>query len=88
MVTNYQMSHKGLNKDELPWGIQGLPMSKRLSQPCTNHTEGQVNTCVTSNIKIVNILLYISWNVLKQETKLSVLSPYLKFHWNVTTDKK
>ena len=61
-------------------GYAGLTYEQRLFQPRTNHAEGKVDTCVTSNIKIVNILLYISWNVLKQETKLSVLAPYLKFH--------
>ena len=44
-AANQQMSHKGLDKEELPWRVQGLPVTKSLPQPRTNHAEGQVDTC-------------------------------------------
>ena len=76
MTTNHQMSHTELNKDELPWDIQGLAMNKRLSEPCTNHAEGQVVTCVTTNTILLRSCIYISRHVTKQsckETKLSII---------------
>ena len=81
METNHQMSHKGLNKDELPWDIQGLPMSKRLSQPCTNHVEGQAVTCVTSNMLLLIPCIYLSRQVTKHKCKENedvIISSYLK----------
>ena len=77
METNHQMSHKGLNKDELPWDIQGLPMSKRLSHPCANHAEGQADTYVTSNTILLISYINISNHVMKQsckEMKLAVIT--------------
>ena len=39
-VTNQQMFHKELYKDELPWGNQGLPVSKFLTNLCTGYVGG------------------------------------------------
>ena len=66
-------------------GYPRLTREQRLFQPCTNHAGGQVDTCVTSNNKIVNILLCISWNTLKQEKKLMYLLLTLNLNGNITT---
>ena len=65
-------------------GYPKLTREQRLFQPYTNHAGGQVNICVTSNHKIVNILLCISWNTLKQEKKLMYLLLTLNLNGNIT----
>ena len=67
MATNHQMSHQEPNKDELPWDIQGLHVSKRLSQPCTNHAEGQDVTCINNTHDFVSILHLYKQNCNKTE---------------------